>query len=165
MKKIMIVALAVFAQFANARSVLPVIVQLEDTPIRGFMPVESGEKTLIQILPGGAVMGTICEFDNSGIVRCGDSVEISKLSKFGMKRVQQLVKRAEVGAIISPDPFGPVCLAIPTRSEKITANSGSVLLESGSYPCGGVTINDTRAAEQLAQMMRNYKQKFDAFED
>lgn len=153
MKKVILGALVVFTGLASATSLRTVKLEVKTAPL-GHMN-HAGLTTYIQVLGDGAVLGTECKPRHFG--RCAPSVHLDQLSKQEMRRIDRLIARASRGSLIDPNPGGIYCMAIPFQSTTYSANNGSLILKSGSFPCGGSMVNDTNAGEELVEILDGYK--------
>lgn len=161
MKKVLgFVVVLALGQSAMATSLRDVRLHLEVGPAMTDLSRTKMSENIL-VYGDGEVVGRTCKFVGlrHGIPHCS-SKTIAELSSYEMDRIQRLIDRASRGEIIEPDFGAPRCLAMPIETRRYTADNASVLLESGTYPCGGITYNESRSAQRLVEMLRNYQSQY-----
>lgn len=133
----------------------------------GFGVEQARHKTvLITVSQNGLVRGMKCFEKRSfkpgpvdqqvSYVECSDDKTLEVLSLNEVRRLNRKIEKARDGEIIYPDPRAIHCLAMPTISERATADNGNILLFTGSRPCGKRTYNDSKAAAELSEDLNDY---------
>ena len=171
MKKLLVLSLiAAGASFGTSLKQADIRLQLAVTSVMEFhyLPVGQREATLITVDSFGDVVGARCmEKSNPmlGVGRpyyfnCNHLANVKHLSAREQRAMEVLIQQARYGEIQYPNPGAISCMAMPTRSDRYTADNGSVLLSTGTHPCGSVVFNSSRAAIKLVETLNKYERLY-----
>lgn len=175
MKKLSFLALFL-STLAFGTSIRPVALESVDTPL--FSTRVDSEAKIIRVALDGEVFGGTCNMrvafgrpgpDGLSPARPPYVIDYSTcewdtvtfLSRHDMRRITRQIDAARVGEIRYPQPGDLHCLAIPTRAISVTADNGTVLLKSGSYPCGSNTYNKSVAAQKLIEQLQSLRAEYE----
>lgn len=167
MKKNML-ALAILvagASFATSIKVVDIRLQAVTTSVMDlhYLPVGKRPAIMITVDRRGEVVGAACSVEQGNPLLYSDYHNITvldRLSNIEQQRIELLIALARKGEIQYPNPGGQHCLAMPTHSSLYNADNSKVFLEGGTYPCGGMTQNTSKAAVQLVKLLKKYEREY-----
>ena len=148
-----------------ATSIRSTALESHQIPLRGF----GKQAIVIRLAADGEAFGGACRLDGRNPLRLRDSEinwascewqTIKFMTNQEMRRISRLTALARLGQIQYPDPRGLHCMAIPTQKIQMHANNGTVLLKAGTSPCGHLTYNKSRAAQELVEELQNLSATF-----
>ena len=148
-----------------ATSIRSTALESVQIPLRGM----GKTAIVIRLAADGEAFGGACRLDGRNPLRRRDdeinwaSCEwqtIKFMTNQEMRRISRLTNLARLGEIHYPNPGGIHCLAIPSQKVEMRANNGSVLLKKGTAPCGYLTYNKSRAAQELVEELRDLSATF-----
>ncbi|MBY0369753.1 hypothetical protein K2X33_03640 [bacterium] len=152
-----------------ATSYKAVALELVDTPLR--MMVANNEAKIIRVSFDGEVAGGTCKMKTAiprrtllsilpieiDYSRCQWST-VKMLTRYEIREIDQLIDAARGGVIQSGGPV--YCMAVPTRNRVMTADSGQILLQQGTFPCGPQTVNSSKAARRLVSRLQGFLNEY-----
>lgn len=164
-----------FSSMAFGTSIRPVALESVDMPL--FLNRFDSTAKIIRVARDGEVFGGTCgvrvvfgrprpdgvtpphpvQIDYSDC----DWTTVTYLSRHEIRQMDRRIALARLGAIQYPNPGGVHCLAVPSRSLHMTAGNGSVLLKSGTYPCGAQTTNTSLAARKLVEQLQELRAEYE----
>ncbi len=140
--------LSLVVAFAANSAMANVQLELKQSTLN---PVEGDQVKFIRLYTNGTVFLNYCDA-LTGV--CNPATHLATLSHYAMNHIYAQTEYARGGVLIENKPL---CTAVPSEQKIYSASNGTVLLETGTYPCGVYTVNRTDAADYLISVLNQYE--------
>jgi|SRR5688572_21068965 len=140
--------LSLFVAFAASSAMANIQLELKASPLN---PGVGAKDKYIRVYTNGTVFLNYCDIQ-TGV--CDPAIYLATLSHYAMNHIYNLTEQARYGTLLENKPL---CTAVPVEAKTYTGSNGTVVLESGTYPCGVFTQNTSDAAYYLIGVLRQYE--------
>lgn len=139
--------LSIAVALASSSAMANILIESAQTPIT---PSQGDLTKYVRVYTSGEVQRVTCD----SVTGVCNNTFVTTLSPYAVNHIYGLIAEARAGVLLETPP---TCTDPATETHRYTADNGTILLETATYPCGTISTNNTDGADALLGIVKQYE--------